>query len=162
MLAGDFGALEEQASAQLEQDGFGADTALIERAADCRYVGQGYELRIPLPAGPIDEEWRTKVRETFHDYHERRYYRAYRDAVIQIVNIHVVGLGRLPEPRAGRAGAGREPRPGGSPDRRGQGGLLGARRHRGAGRRRCTTAPDSWRVTAWRDPRSSSSWTRRR
>jgi N-methylhydantoinase A/oxoprolinase/acetone carboxylase beta subunit/N-methylhydantoinase B/oxoprolinase/acetone carboxylase alpha subunit len=95
-LATDFGALEEQASEQLEQDGFGADTALIERAADCRYVGQGYELRIPLPAGPIDEEWRTKVRETFHDYHERRYYRAYRDAVIQIVNIHVVGLGRLP------------------------------------------------------------------
>ncbi|MFN8062973.1 MAG: hydantoinase B/oxoprolinase family protein [Vicinamibacterales bacterium] len=96
-LADDFARLEAQASDQLRHDGFDDYTALLERAADCRYVGQGYELRIPLPAGPIDEAWREKVRQTFHQYHEDRYYRAYPDAVIQIVNIHTVGVGRLPE-----------------------------------------------------------------
>jgi 5-oxoprolinase (ATP-hydrolysing) len=95
-LADDFRELEEQAAAQRRRDGLGGDSALLERSADCRYVGQGYELRIPLPAGEIDEAWLERVRRTFDDYHGRRYYRSYPDAQVQIVNIHVVGVGRLP------------------------------------------------------------------
>jgi 5-oxoprolinase (ATP-hydrolysing) len=96
-LANDFERLEEQALAQLARDGFEGDEALLERSADCRYLGQGYELRVPMPGGPIGEEWRARARETFHVYHERRYYRRYDDAAIQLVNIHVVGAGVLPE-----------------------------------------------------------------
>jgi N-methylhydantoinase A/oxoprolinase/acetone carboxylase beta subunit len=91
LLAADFAELEARAAEQLRRDGFDEDTALVDRAADCRYVGQGYELRIPLPGGAIDAAWREQVRQTFHEYHERRYYRSYPDAVIQIVNIHTVG-----------------------------------------------------------------------
>ena len=89
--------LEEQAAAQLARDGFSGDQALLERSADCRYVGQGYELRIPLPPGPVDDAWLERARETFHDQHERRYYRRYDEAPIQLVNIHTVGVGTLPE-----------------------------------------------------------------
>src|SRR5207248_637868 len=43
-----FEELEEQARAQLELDGIGADRMLIQRVADCRYLGQGYELRVDV------------------------------------------------------------------------------------------------------------------
>jgi len=96
-LEADFRALEEQATAQLARDGFRGEPALVERFADCRYVGQGYELRIPLPAGRTDSAWLERVRETFHEHHERRYYRRYYEAPIQLVNIRTVGVGALPE-----------------------------------------------------------------
>jgi 5-oxoprolinase (ATP-hydrolysing) len=96
-LEADFAALEEQAAAQLARDGFSGNQALVERSADCRYVGQGYELRIPLPGGSIDAPWLEGVRETFHEHHERRYYRRYDAAPIQLVNIHAVGVGVLPD-----------------------------------------------------------------
>ena len=96
-LEADFAELEAQAAAQLERDGFSGDSALLERSADCRYVGQGYELRIPLPPGPVDAAWLERARETFHEQHERRYYRRYDEAPIQLVNIHSVGVGTLPE-----------------------------------------------------------------
>jgi 5-oxoprolinase (ATP-hydrolysing) len=96
-LQADFETLEREAVAQLERDGFTGEAALLERSADCRYVGQGYELRVPLPSGPIDGSWLDRVRRTFHEHHERRYYRRYEEAPIQLVNIHVVGAGVLPE-----------------------------------------------------------------
>ncbi len=96
-LEADFAELEAQAAAQLERDGFSGVSALLERSADCRYVGQGYELRIPLPPGPVDAAWLERARETFHEQHERRYYRRYDEAPIQLVNIHSVGVGTLPE-----------------------------------------------------------------
>src|SRR4029453_9003301 len=43
-----FAELEEQARAQLESDGISADSIQIQRVADCRYLGQGYELRVDL------------------------------------------------------------------------------------------------------------------
>ena len=109
-LEADFGELEAQAAAQLARDGFTGDSALLERSADCRYVGQGYELRIPLPPGPVDATWIERVRETFHDQHERRYYRRYDEAPIQVVNIHAVGAGAArADARTGRGRRGPEP-----------------------------------------------------
>ncbi len=46
-----FEELEEQARAQLEEDGVPADRILIQRIADCRYLGQGYELRVDVASG---------------------------------------------------------------------------------------------------------------
>jgi 5-oxoprolinase (ATP-hydrolysing) len=110
-LQDDFRALEEQAAAQLARDGFTGEQAFVERFADCRYVGQGYELRIPLPAGDIDASWLERARETFHEHHQRRYYRRYDEAPIQLVNIRTVGAGLLPELALARlpAAAGTDP-----------------------------------------------------
>ena len=46
---------------------------LLRRLADCRYLGQGYELRFDVPAGPIDSDWVRRVQEGFHRAHEREY-----------------------------------------------------------------------------------------
>jgi N-methylhydantoinase A/oxoprolinase/acetone carboxylase beta subunit len=91
-----FEELEEQARVQLEEDGVTIDRMLIQRVADCRYLGQGYELRVDVEQGVIDDEWTEKVRASFHDIHEREYSRRFEESDIEIPNIRVRGIGRMP------------------------------------------------------------------
>ena len=98
-LSADFVALEQQATERLQADHLSAERTLIRRIADCRYVGQGYELRVELPGGPIDEAWQQHAAEAFHQAHEREYVRRFPDSDIQIVNIRVQGVGLIPELR---------------------------------------------------------------
>jgi len=88
--------LEEQARRQLEEDGVAADRMVIQRVADCRYLGQGYELRVDVASGAIDEAWTEKVRSSFHDIHEREYSRRFEDSDIEIPNVRVRGIGLMP------------------------------------------------------------------
>ena len=98
-LRGDFATLERQAAERLRADRLGPEQTLTRRVADCRYIGQGYELRVELPAGPIDQAWQEQAVEAFHRAHEREYVRRFPDSDIQIVNIRIQGLGLMPELR---------------------------------------------------------------
>jgi N-methylhydantoinase A/oxoprolinase/acetone carboxylase beta subunit len=91
-----FEELEEQARSQLEHDGIPADRMLIQRVADCRYLGQGYELRVDVGSGAIGEAWVEKARGDFHDIHEREYSRRFEESDIEIPNIRVRGIGLMP------------------------------------------------------------------
>jgi N-methylhydantoinase A/oxoprolinase/acetone carboxylase beta subunit len=91
-----FEELEEQARVQLEHDGIGPDRAMIQRVADCRYLGQGYELRVDVDPGGIDHDWAEKVRADFHDIHQREYSRRFEESDIEIPNVRVRGIGLMP------------------------------------------------------------------
>jgi N-methylhydantoinase A/oxoprolinase/acetone carboxylase beta subunit len=91
-----FEELEEQARGQLERDGISSDRVLIQRVADCRYLGQGYELRVDVGAGAIDQNWAAKLRADFNDIHEREYSRRFEEADIEIPNVRVRGVGVQP------------------------------------------------------------------
>src|SRR6185295_14188022 len=43
--------LETELRGWLERDGVPSDEVEVVRALDCRYIGQGYELRVTLAAG---------------------------------------------------------------------------------------------------------------
>ena len=108
-LQSGFEELEEQARRQLEEDGLPADRILIQRVADCRYLGQGYELRVDVPSGAIDDTWLKKVRADFDDIHEREYSRRFEDSDMEIPNVRVRGIGlmpalEVPETEAGGSG----------------------------------------------------------
>ncbi len=98
-LNADFAGLEQRAIERLQEDHLDTGRTLIRRIADCRYIGQGYELRVELPAGPIDEAWQQQAAEAFHQAHEREYVRRFPDSDIQIVNIRVQGVGLISELR---------------------------------------------------------------
>jgi N-methylhydantoinase A/oxoprolinase/acetone carboxylase beta subunit len=83
--------LETELRALLHRDGVGDDEISVTRALDCRYVGQGYELRVALRAGPFRKE----ALDDFHVMHEREYGHAFRDP-IEIVNARVTAVGRRP------------------------------------------------------------------
>jgi N-methylhydantoinase A/oxoprolinase/acetone carboxylase beta subunit len=91
-----FEELEQQARAQLEKDGIAAEQILVQRVADCRYLGQGYELRVDVDSGAIDDAWVEKVRGDFHDIHEREYSRRFDESDIEIPNVRVRGIGLMP------------------------------------------------------------------
>jgi N-methylhydantoinase A/oxoprolinase/acetone carboxylase beta subunit len=95
-LAKRFAELEEEARRQLEDDGIPADRLVVQRVVDARYAGQGYELRVEVGSGEIDEAWAEKLRADFHDIHEREYSRRFEDSDIEIPNIRVRGIGLMP------------------------------------------------------------------
>ena len=104
-LAARFDELEAQARAQLEADAVPDDRRLLHRLADCRYSGQGYEVRFSAPGGVIDEEWLGRFEEAFHQAHEREYAHRF-EAQVELINIRVVGVGVVEELRVPDAEAG--------------------------------------------------------
>jgi N-methylhydantoinase A len=96
-LNADFARLDAEAREQLRRDGVPDEGITLVHAADCRYVGQGYELRVPMPAGPLDEEAMQAVSGEFHRLHEEEYGHVFPSNPIQIVNIRVVAIGETPK-----------------------------------------------------------------
>ncbi len=96
--------LVAQAVAQLEADAVPPERRLLRRLADCRYLGQGYEVRFDVPAGPIDAAWVAATTEAFHRAHEAEYGHRF-DAAVEIVNIRAVGIGRIDQLRLAEAEA---------------------------------------------------------
>jgi N-methylhydantoinase A/oxoprolinase/acetone carboxylase beta subunit len=92
-----FEELERLAAGQLAEDGIAPENVVIGRIADCRYLGQGYELRVDAASGAIGDAWAEKVRADFHDIHEREYSRRFEDSDIEIPNIRVRGIGLTPQ-----------------------------------------------------------------
>jgi N-methylhydantoinase A len=80
--------LEQELRGWLRRDGVADEDVEVTRALDCRYVGQGYELRVTLDGRFTDE-----ALEQFHVLHEREYGSAYGDP-IEIVNARVTAVGR--------------------------------------------------------------------
>lgn len=93
-LADRYEELCAQALARLESDGVPQDRRLIQRQADCRYVGQGYEVRVDVPVGEMDEGWIERLADAFHRAHEAEYGHRF-DAEIEIINVRVIGIGRI-------------------------------------------------------------------
>jgi 5-oxoprolinase (ATP-hydrolysing)/N-methylhydantoinase A len=91
-----FEELESLASEQLREDGIADDRLLVQRIVEARYLGQGYELRVDVESGAIDDAWVEKLRADFHDIHEREYSRRFEDSDIEIPNIRVRGIGLMP------------------------------------------------------------------
>ena len=98
-LTARFEELAAQATAQLDADAVPDERRLVRRLADCRYAGQGYEVRTEVPAGPVDAAWVEELKERFHRAHEAEYGHQF-DAPIEIINVRVVAIGRVDELRA--------------------------------------------------------------
>jgi len=67
------------------------------RDGDLRYVGQGYELKIPFPVGVIGKRELEEIWKRFHEAHEREYGHAFPTNPIEIVNVRVIGVGQMPK-----------------------------------------------------------------
>ncbi|MET0199468.1 MAG: hydantoinase/oxoprolinase family protein, partial [Rhodococcus fascians] len=99
LVASQMERLSQQAIAQLEADGVAAENISLERSVDCRYVGQGYELRVQAPDGAIDDVWIKTTAEAFHEAHGRTYSQRFDDKPVQLINIRVTGVGAVPHVR---------------------------------------------------------------
>ncbi len=102
-----FRLLEEQGKNALEREGVKPQQNLLRRQLEMRYVGQSFELVIPLPESgqrmfEVDE-----VVKRFHEDHQATYGTSTTDAPVEIVNLRVTAIGRIAKPKLreiGRAG----------------------------------------------------------
>ena len=87
-------------------DGIDLARVTFERRGDLRYVGQGYELRVPFPDGTIDAAALAKAFDAFHEIHHREYGHHFADQAIEIVNLRLVGAASaatIAKPSVGKA-----------------------------------------------------------
>ena len=87
------GEQEEEGRAIVTAAGVSPSEIGIQRSVDMRYVGQGYEIRVPFPAGAVDDALVAAIRGGFEREYERFYGRLCDGVPIQAVNWRVVVSG---------------------------------------------------------------------
>jgi N-methylhydantoinase A len=93
--------LEGAAQAALDGEGFGRDEQRMQRTADLRYVGQAFEVRVPVADGELDRAAAEDVAQAFHAAHRQLYgYDFANDPrqAVEWVNLRVSGIGPIRRP----------------------------------------------------------------
>jgi N-methylhydantoinase A/oxoprolinase/acetone carboxylase beta subunit len=94
-LGSDFASLEKEVYERLKADGFPEGKIAVSRFAECRYVGQSYELRVGFDSGRVTRASMANLLKSFHKAHHREYSLSFPEKPIEIVHIHVVGRGLI-------------------------------------------------------------------
>ena len=85
-----FADLETRAMAEILGEQAGEAPLLLQRGLDLRYAGQGFELSIDVPSGPMENEWLEQVTDAFTREHERTYGHSAPGEPLEIVNLRLV------------------------------------------------------------------------
>ena len=88
--------LERAAQTMLRDAGIPEPNRIVERAADCRYTKQAYELTVPLAGGTVTRESLDALARAFHAQHLRTYGHENPNESVQMVNVRVTATGRMP------------------------------------------------------------------
>ncbi len=82
-----FHKLEADAKAVIAGTGLDPQIARVDRLADMRYAGQGFELVVTLPSGPYDRKSRNAIASAFEEAYRATFGRTPRTGTIEIVNV---------------------------------------------------------------------------
>ena len=100
-VAATFADLQARAARSLDAEGFARGEHRYRRSADLRYFGQAFEVRVPVPDGPVDSALADATVAAFHDAHHRLYGYSVRDdptQQVEWVNLRVTGIGPIRRP----------------------------------------------------------------
>jgi N-methylhydantoinase A len=93
--------LEDRARAALDAEGFGREEQRLQRTADLRYVGQAFEVRVPVADGDLDAATADVVAQAFHAAHRQLYgydFASDPRQAVEWVNLRVSGIGPIRRP----------------------------------------------------------------
>jgi N-methylhydantoinase A/oxoprolinase/acetone carboxylase beta subunit len=79
----------QQGNDDLHREGIAPELAVITRTVDVRYVGQSFDLQVPLTP---------QFRQAFDRVHQEAYGYCQPGALIEIVNVRVRAIGRVTPP----------------------------------------------------------------
>lgn len=88
--------LEALAHADLERERIPSERRSLRRSADLRYRHQGYEIAVPLAAGPLTPTSLRELEAAFHAEHRRLYTYDLPKQQTELVNLRVSATGQLP------------------------------------------------------------------
>ena len=84
-----FADLERQALADIAEEGFGTDSAVLRRQFDLRYLHQGYQLAVDVPDGPLTDAMKPALKAAFDALHRRMYGQAAENEPAEIVTFRL-------------------------------------------------------------------------
>ena len=90
-----FEEMTEEAMSLLEKQHITREQAEFVKTADMRYLGQEYTVRVELPTQEIDSAILEQIKESFHQQHHQIYGQSNPGGEVEMVNLRLVGLGRL-------------------------------------------------------------------
>ncbi len=94
--------LAAEGAAQLASDGVPEAGRTFERVLECRYVGQGFELRAAVPDGALRQESVQAIIRSFYGAHNETYGHVFEDQLVEAVTLRLIARGaaaslRLPD-----------------------------------------------------------------
>jgi N-methylhydantoinase A len=95
--------LQRRAEEWLDRERVAASRSRVERLVDARYVGQDYEISVPVPSVPVSAQTMRSLADSFHDAHERLHGYASRDQTVQILAVRVHAEASVSKPKLSRA-----------------------------------------------------------
>lgn len=81
---------------QLRADGCSDDRIDVDWAADLRYQGQSYELKVPIGDRALTGASIAALRDSFHRDHQQEFGHSFPTMEIELVNLRLTGIGRVP------------------------------------------------------------------
>ena len=81
--------LRGRAAAEYGALGYDADALNLTFAVDARYVGQGYELRVPIDPADVARDGVESLVERFHQLHEQQYNHAFRNSRVEAISFRL-------------------------------------------------------------------------
>ena len=94
-----FQRMSSEGHAALSREGVTDETTRFVKQADMRYVGQSYELTIPLPETDLDSTALDGILAQFHQEHERSYGFKAEDEPVEFVALRLSAIGVIPKPQ---------------------------------------------------------------
>ena len=79
----------------LENDGVPPERQSYRRVAECRYHGQGFELRAEIPEGRLGTGDVDRIVESFNAQHRLDYGYAFDDTEVELITVRVIGTDRV-------------------------------------------------------------------
>ena len=95
-IAALFAEMESEARTRLTAAGVAAGDMKMERAVDMRYVGQGFEVTVPLSSGAFDASRASSMVQAFCNVYRERYGQSTRDQPLEAVSWRVRARGSEP------------------------------------------------------------------
>lgn len=89
--------LEDKATKQLDSENIKPERRKLQRLADARYAGQGYEIRFDVPDGEIDDVWLAEAEARFHAAHEEEYGHRFAHTPVELITIRIEATAEMNE-----------------------------------------------------------------
>jgi N-methylhydantoinase A len=98
LLAAECAELASRARRWLAEEAPAVGQSGIRYSADCRYVGQAFQVEVAIEPAWLEERTTDRLRAAFHDRHDLLYAHADRAADVELIDLRATITGETPKP----------------------------------------------------------------
>lgn len=90
--------MEDNSLQQYREEKFDTNRVVFSKFIDLRYEGQEHTVKVPITNDVWENNFLIHLKERFHELHEKNYTFKLPDSEIEIVNLHLMSLGKINRP----------------------------------------------------------------